>query len=68
LLKAAESLNGEADAAFYENPALYGRYASIFMNFTEIFTRLLHQECAQRELLGTLSPMLDLLVKEVTAS
>ena len=68
LLKAAESFNGEADTAFYENPALYDRYASIFMNFTEIFTRLLHQECAQWELLGTLSPMLDLLVKEVTAS
>lgn len=68
LLEAAAAFSGLDDTSFYDNPNSYNQLASIFLRFTEIFTRILHEECAEWEKTGAGSPMLDALLEQIRLS
>ncbi|NDC37549.1 MAG: hypothetical protein EBZ48_05805 [Proteobacteria bacterium] len=68
LLSAADAFNGQSPESFYDNPQTYDFHAGIFIRFTDIFTKILHQECAHWEQTGQISPMLDLLVQKIVES
>lgn len=68
LLKAAEMFSGQDDESFYRHPQRYDQHAGIFLRFTEIFTRILHEECAHWEKTGQSSPMLDALIAQIRAT
>lgn len=65
LLTAAKVFSGQDDDSFYDNPGRYDQIAGIFLRFTEIFTEILHDECAHWEKTGTSSTVLDELLRQI---
>jgi len=68
LLNAAAVFSGTNEAAFYQRPDLYDQFGSVFLRFTEIFTEILHEECAHWEKTGQSSVALDALLAQIEAT
>jgi anaerobic magnesium-protoporphyrin IX monomethyl ester cyclase len=58
---------GQSPHFFGGSPEQYDRAADTFLNLIEVFTSILHDECAEAERGGTMSPLLAEMQAEINA-
>lgn len=67
LMRAAHLFSGSNPEMFYDSGILYDHLGTVFGNFTNIFVKIFHQECADFEKTGELTPLLRLMCDLIDA-